>query len=112
VDASGQVGNGWGRAQSVAIAETDDAGHLVSWQTHSVGWDALHGQGTEGSHHARIVRFLRTWQVECVVAEHMGLGMRRVMQAMNIPVFVGDAGDARAAVASAAQLLADAARAA
>jgi predicted Fe-Mo cluster-binding NifX family protein len=84
-----------------------DAAQVVTWEVHPVGWDVLHGEGSEGSHHARIVRFLREHQVDGVVVEHMGLGMRRVMHAMGIPVFTGAAGDARAALEAAARVLTD-----
>ncbi|MDR3361226.1 MAG: hypothetical protein LBO20_11450 [Bifidobacteriaceae bacterium] len=106
VDTQGQVGHGWGRAQTVATAQVDAAAQISQWTTHAVGWDVAHDQGTHGSHHARIVRFLRQHQVECVVAEHMGPGMVRVMGSMGIPIFLGAAGDAREAVRAAAAILA------
>jgi sugar-phosphatase len=108
IDAQDRVGHGWGRAHAVATVEVDSSGQLSRWTVHEVGWDAAHDQGTHGAHHARIVRFLRDHQVGGVVAEHMGVGMLRVMRAMGIPVFLGAAGDARAAVQEAAALLAQA----
>jgi sugar-phosphatase len=106
VDQRGFVGGGWGRAQAVALASVDAAGQIDSWEVHEVGWGDLHGVGGEGAHHARIVRFLRHHQVGCVVVEHMGPGMRRVMAAMKIPTFTGAQGAARACVEQAAAVLA------
>jgi sugar-phosphatase len=90
----------------VAVASVDATGRIAGWSVHQVGWGDLHGSGGEGSHHARIVRFLREHQVGCVVVEHMGLGMQRVMTAMRIPVFTGAAGPARDCVERAAAILA------
>ena len=61
----GQVGGGWGKASTVAVAEVVD-GAIVDWRTHEVGWDLLHDAG-EGSHHARIVRFLGDNTITVVV---------------------------------------------
>lgn len=97
VDADGQVAHGWGRAPKVAVARTVD-GAIVDWQVHDVGWDVAHDTGTEGSHHARIARFLRENGVETVVAGHMGDGMVRMLSSMRVPVVLGAQGDARARV--------------
>lgn len=101
VDAEDQVAHGWGRAAHVAVASVSDAA-VTDWQVHDVGWDTAHDEGTEGSHHARIARFLIDNHVETVVAEHMGDGMVRMLGSMRIPVVLGAAGDARAAVLAAA----------
>jgi predicted Fe-Mo cluster-binding NifX family protein len=100
VDADDQVAHGWGRASRVAVATTTD-GAITDWQVHDVGWDVAHDEGTEGSHHARIARFLIDNGIQTVVAEHMGDGMVRMLASMHLPVVLGAAGDARACVISA-----------
>ena len=102
VDAEGQVAHGWGRAPRVAV-ETAADGAITDWQVHDVGWDVAHDEGTEGSHHARIARFLIDNAIETVVAEHMGDGMVRMLGTMKLPVVLGAAGDARASVLAAVQ---------
>ena len=57
VSEDGRAGGGWGRAHRVALATTS-AGAITDWREVEVGWDAAHDEGTEGSHHARIARFL------------------------------------------------------
>ncbi len=101
VDTTGQIEPGWGRAQRVAVGAVD-SGELTAWQVHEVGWGDLHDTGTEGAHHARMVRFLRDQQVEAVVVERMGAGMKQVMTSMHITITSGAAGDARAAMIAAA----------
>lgn len=93
----GTVGGGLGRAARVAVAEVAD-GQIGAWQEVEVGWDRLHDEGTEGSHHARIVRFLKEQAVELVVAEHMGLGMQRMLATMGIRLVSGGRGEAQQAV--------------
>ncbi|MEP7191987.1 MAG: NifB/NifX family molybdenum-iron cluster-binding protein [Actinomycetota bacterium] len=87
----------WGRADWVAVADVV-GGEIVSWREVEVSWSRLHDEGTPGSHHARVVTFLREHQVEAVVANHMGDGMVRTLDTMGLPVHLGAAGDARAAV--------------
>jgi len=100
VDAADQVAHGWGRAPRIALATVADAA-ITGWQVHDVGWDVAHDEGTEGSHHARVVRFLKDNAVEMVVAEHMGDGMVHTLGSMHLPVVLGAAGDARASVLAA-----------
>lgn len=97
----GTVGPRWGRADRVAIAEVAD-GAVTGWQEFEVGWDASHDAGTEGSHHARVVRFLRENAVEVVAAPHVGDGMVRMLGSMGIKLVTGAAGDARTAAVAAA----------
>jgi predicted Fe-Mo cluster-binding NifX family protein len=96
----GQVDPRWGRADRVAVAEVAD-GQIRDWQEFAVGWGTLHGQGTEGSHHARIARFLRDNQVQAVAAHHVGPGMERMLGSMAIRLVTGVDGDARAAALAA-----------
>jgi predicted Fe-Mo cluster-binding NifX family protein len=91
----------WGRADRVAVADVVN-GQIVSWQEVEVSWSRLHDEGTPGSHHARVVTFLRDHKVEAVVANHMGDGMVRTLDTMGLPVHLGAVGDARAAVLAAA----------
>ncbi|HKI93609.1 MAG TPA: NifB/NifX family molybdenum-iron cluster-binding protein [Gaiellaceae bacterium] len=96
----GSVDPRWGRADRVAIAEVTTAG-VESWQELDVGWGALRESGPEGSHHARIARFLREHGVEAVVANHMGAGMEHMLGKMGLAVRLGAAGPARTAALSA-----------
>lgn len=107
VASDGRTGPHWGRASRVALATVED-GQITEWQEIEVGWDTAHDQGTEGSHHARIARFLRDHEVEVVVANHVGPGMRRMLSTMGIPTVLDAHGDAREAVEDAAAALDDA----
>lgn len=100
VDGGGVVDPRWGRAARVAIATVEDDS-IVGWEATDVGWDALHDAGSEAGHHARVARFLRDHHVDVVVADHMGGGMRRMLDTMHVTVHLGAAGDARGAVLSA-----------
>ena len=97
VTMAGNIDPRWGRADWIAIADLVD-GEIKSWQEIEVSWSRLHGEGSEGSHHARVVKFLKEHRVEVVIANHMGDGMTRMLKTMEIPVHLGAAGDARAAV--------------
>jgi len=100
VTAEGMIDPRWGRADWVALADVVD-GEIMSWQVVEVSWSRLHDEGTPGSHHARVVTFLREHDVEAVVVDHMGDGMVRMLDTMRLPVHSGAAGDARAAVKAA-----------
>jgi predicted Fe-Mo cluster-binding NifX family protein len=104
VTSEGMIDHGWGRADRVALADVVD-GEIVSWHEVEVSWSTLHDEGTPGSHHARVVTFLRDEHVEAVVVNHMGDGMARSLATMGLPVHVGASGDARAAVLGAAREL-------
>ena len=91
----------WGRAQRVAIA-TAENGAITRWEEFDVAWDTLRETGSEGTHHARVARFLREHQVDTVLAHHMGEGMARMLQKMGVTVRLGIVGDARWAVTTAA----------
>lgn len=97
-----QVGGGWGKAQRIAIATVDD-GTITDWTEHDVRWDVAHDEGTEGSHHARVVRFLRDNGVQVVATGHMGPPMARMLGTMGIRAVVDLAGDPREAALAAAQ---------
>ena len=97
VTSEGMIDPRWGRADWVAVADVVD-GEVVSWREVEVSWSRLHDEGTPGSHHARVGRFLRDHHVEAVVANHIGDGMVRMLDTMGLPVHLGAAGDARAAV--------------
>jgi len=100
VDVDGSVDPRWGRADRVAIVQASPEG-ITDWQEFDVGWSTLHDSGGEGSHHARVVRFLREHKVGSVVAHHMGPGMVHTLDRMGLPVHLGAAGDAREAVLTA-----------
>jgi len=97
VTTEGLIDPRWGRADWVAVSEVV-GGEIVKWEQIEVSWSRLHDEGTPGSHHARVVTFLREHQVELVVANHIGDGMVRMLDTMGLPVRLGAAGDARAAV--------------
>jgi len=97
VTSEGMVDPRWGRADRVAVAEVG-AGEIVSWREFEVSWSRLHDEGAPGSHHARVVRFLREHHIEAVVAHHIGEGMVRMLDTMGLPVHLGAVGDARTAV--------------
>ena len=84
----GMIGPSWGRAPSVAIADVHED-DIRSWHELDVGWDRLHDEGTEGSHHARIARFIREHEVEAVVAEHMGPPMENMLGKLEVAVQLG-----------------------
>lgn len=96
----GSVEPRFGKAPMVAVAGVQD-GTITSWDTFQVGWDALHDAGTEGSHHARIVTFLREHGVDAVVATHVGPGMARTLASMGLPMLPATDLDARASVEAA-----------
>lgn len=100
VDAHGNSAGAWGRAHWVAVGEVVD-GAVRAWQVHEVAWDELHDSGTHGSHHARIVRFLREHAVEAVVVGHMGAGMQHTIGKMGLPILPATPGDAQASVIAA-----------
>ncbi len=83
----------------MALAEVSD-GAVVSWNELDVGWSRGHDAGPEGSHHARIARFLIEHRVEAIVAHHMGEGMLNMLRRMGIKVRLGADGDAREAAAA------------
>jgi predicted Fe-Mo cluster-binding NifX family protein len=97
VTSEGMIDPRWGRADWVALADVVD-GEVVSWREIEVSWSRLHDEGTPGSHHARVVGFLRENSVGAVVAHHMGDGMVRMLDTMGLPTHLGAAGDARLAV--------------
>jgi predicted Fe-Mo cluster-binding NifX family protein len=90
---------GGGKAERIGLARIAGS-TIVDWQVVEVDWNALHDQGTEGSHHARVVRFLRERAVTDVIAGHMGDSMRNTLGKLGIRIHLGAAGDARAAIAS------------
>jgi predicted Fe-Mo cluster-binding NifX family protein len=97
VEPDGRVGHTWGKAAAVAVATVTD-GTITRWEVHQVGWDAAHDEGPHGTHHARVVRFLREHGVGAVLVDHVGEGMRRMLTTMGIALHERTHGDARAAV--------------
>ena len=98
----GAGGQGWGRAPRVAVARVE-GGRIESWTEHETRWDVLHDEGSEGSHHARIARFVSEQGVELVVAGHMGPPMVQMLGRMGIAVRLDDAHDPRAAALAASR---------
>ena len=98
VTVEGLLDSRWGRADKVALATVGEGG-IVNWQEFDVGWGGLHDASTEGSHHARIARFLREHRVDAVVAHHMGPPMAHMLEKMGLTVRLGETGSAREAVA-------------
>jgi predicted Fe-Mo cluster-binding NifX family protein len=100
VTVDGLIDPRWGRAERVAVVDVTERG-LDAWQEFEVGWNRLHDSGTEGSHHARIARFLLDNRVEAVVAHHMGPPMAHMLDKMGLKVRLGAMGDARDAAIAA-----------
>lgn len=96
VDAAGDVGHSWGKAPVVAIATVAQGG-IRSWELHEVAWDVSHDAGPHGSHHARIVRFLRENEVTDVVVDHVGDPMRNTLQKLGVHLHEGRSRSARVA---------------
>lgn len=96
VTTEGRIDPRWGRADRVAITEVTGDG-IEAWREYQVGWNALHDAGTEGSHHARVARFLKEHRVEAVMANHMGPPMVHMLERMGVKVLLGAMGDAREA---------------
>ena len=103
VTQEGMIDPRWGRADWVALADLVD-GKIVGWEEVEVSWSRLHDEGGPGSHHARVATFLREHQVEALVANHIGPGMVRMLDTMGVSLYLGAAGDARAAVLVASPL--------
>ncbi|MHB0927903.1 MAG: NifB/NifX family molybdenum-iron cluster-binding protein [Candidatus Nanopelagicales bacterium] len=100
ISPDGSIGGGLGKAHWMAIASVVD-GAITDWRVEEVRWDELHDEGGEGSHHARIVRFMRDHQVQDVVAAHAGPPMQNTLSKLGIRLHMGAAGDARQAVLAA-----------
>jgi predicted Fe-Mo cluster-binding NifX family protein len=96
ITTEGLIDPRWGRADRVAITEITGGG-IGTWQEYVVGWDALHDAGGEGSHHARVARFLQEHHVEAVVANHMGPPMVHMLERMGVKTLIGALGNAREA---------------
>ena len=73
-------------------------GHIEDWRTDAVGWDVSHDEGTSGSHHARVARYVQDNHVTTVLAFHMGEPMSNMLSKLGVRVGQGVAGDARTAV--------------
>lgn len=71
---------------------------MTQWQVHEVSWDDLHDSGTHGSHHARIVTFLKEHGIQAIVVDHVGEGMQRMLATMTIPTLPATPGDAKHSV--------------
>lgn len=101
-----QVGAGWGKARTVAVAVIANA-RIVSWEEHDVRWDLSHDSQQEGRHHADIVTFLRDHGVQVVVTGHMGPPMANTLQKLGVIPLVNATGDARSAALEGAALVLD-----
>jgi predicted Fe-Mo cluster-binding NifX family protein len=96
-----RLGHSWGKAPVVALVTVRD-GSVAGWSEHEVRWDELHGTGHPGSHHARIVRFLREHGVAAVAADHMGEPMVHTLGRLGVVVHLGADHDGEAAAVAAA----------
>ena len=100
------VGGGLGRAHWMAIA-TIEGGEITNWEEFEVGWDELHGTGAPGTHHARIVRFMREHDAQAVVTGHMGPPMVNTMTKLKCRPFTEMFGNAKEMALQAARILED-----
>lgn len=98
----GMVAHRWARTERVALADVTPAG-IESWREIDVDWGRLRETGTEGSHHARVARFLRENNVEAVAARHIGSDMAHMLSKLGIAVHLGASGNARQAALHAAE---------
>ena len=111
---------GLGRAPRVALA-TVEGDDITDMTIVDVQWDVLHGQqecnhddpnhehgaGGHGSHHARIVTFLRENAVDTVLAAHAGPPMVNTIQKMGLAFLTAD-GDVQDVLIAAAKVVQDA----
>lgn len=97
IDGDGNIGHSWGRARTVVVATVTD-GKITRWEPHDVGWDVLHDERSEGSHHARVITFLRHHEVQTVLVHQVGEGMRRMLTSAGIDLRDGVYGNARMAI--------------
>jgi len=102
VTADGQIGQSWGRAERVAVAELGESG-ISRWDEFEVRWDQTHDLPDHNQHHERIASFLVDHKVGCVVAGHMGPPMVEMLDQMRIGVQLGASGEARSAAIAARQ---------
>ncbi len=100
VTADGRTDSRFGRAHWVAVADVAD-GTINTWTVHEVDWDSLHDSGTHGSHHARVLSFLKEQGVQAVVAPMVGEGMARMLTSAGLPILPASPGDAKASVLAA-----------
>lgn len=101
VTPEGNVDPRWGKAHDVAIAQVEGS-EIVSWTVHEVNWDELHDLGAHGTHHGRIVRFLKEQGVGTVVINHAGPPMMNTMDKMGLNIAINSQGPAKAAALQAA----------
>lgn len=106
VAADEEVDPRWGKAKNVALAKVEE-GAITAWEVFDVGWDALHDQGEHGTHHGRIVRFLREHSVDAVVINHAGAPMMNTMAKMGLRIAIEATGPARQAVLRAEKLFSE-----
>ena len=100
VTVDGRTAGAWGKAHWLGVAEVTGP-RVTSWTIHEVGWDESHDAGSHGSHHARVVRFLKEQGISAIVVDHVGPGMAQVLERMGIPVLPATAGDARESILAA-----------
>lgn len=101
VSEGGRLDPRWGKAGRIAVALMPDPQTIEEWREYAVGWDVAHDQGSEGSHHARVVSFLRDHAITTVVVNHMGPPMMRTLSAMGIEILPARSPDARESVLAA-----------
>ncbi len=97
VDDNGMLAPGFGRARKMAIATFEEK-TLVDYEVIDVGWDILHDEGPHGSHHGRIVRFLKEHDIDRVLCAGMGESMAHTINKMGLPLFRHDPIDIRQAL--------------
>lgn len=100
VDSEGAIDPAWGRAERVAIVNTE-AGAIRAWSEYHVGWGRARQEGRKGEHHARIAQFLRAHQVATILCHHLGPGMATMVERLGIACLSGQSGSARHALTEA-----------
>ena len=103
VTPEGLVDPRWGKADQVAVVRIED-NEIHVWQVHLTDWQRLHDEGQHGTHHARVVRFLRDNDVDTVVIDHAGASMLNTMEKMKLNIVLDASGPAREAALRASRL--------
>lgn len=97
VTENGEVDGGFGKAYRVAVGVFDGS-EITEWNEEVVDWRTAHDEGTHGSHHARIVKYLREHEVTHVLTGHMGESMQNTISKLQLELKLNLSGDARTAV--------------
>ncbi len=88
--------SGLGRAHRVALTSIEN-GVVGPWDVIEVKWGEAHELENEGSHHARVAKFVRDRGANEIVASGAGPDMRRMLERLGVRLTLAS-GPARPAV--------------